>query len=112
MANNDQLTVRFTPAALAMVKQAIDEEGVDGDGIRIAVVGGGCSGLGYAMDFDNQTRPGDEYYEVEGVKVFIDFASRQYLNGTEIDFVEGLNGTGFKFNNPNAITRCSCSCSH
>ena len=112
MANNQEIAVSFTAVALDMVKTAIVQEGFEGHGLRIAVVGGGCSGLGYAMDFENECRPGDEHYEVDGLKVYIDFASCQYLKGTEIDFVQGVHGSGFKFNNPNAVTRCSCSCGH
>lgn len=112
MGNNQRKAVSFTPTALEMVKKAISEEGLAGHGLRLAVVGGGCSGFGYAMDFENHNRAGDEFYEIDGLKIYIDFASFQYLQGTEIDFVQGVHGTGFKFNNPNAITKCSCSCGH
>ncbi len=100
--------VVITPKAIEMVKKALEEEGIPDHGLRIAVHGGGCSGLQYALDFSNESRPGDSILEVEGLKVYIDMASMQYLQGCEVDYVSGLNGTGFKFNNPNAQRTCGC----
>lgn len=76
--------------------------------IRVSVVGGGCSGLSYKMDFDNQLQANDQIFEDKGVKIICDRKSILYLFGTELDFSDGLNGKGFQFNNPNATRTCSC----
>ena len=104
--------VALTEKAIGMVKQAIAEEGLDAThGLRVAVQGGGCSGLQYTLDFSNDVRPGDAVYDFSGLKVFIDMASAQFLKGTTIDYVSGLTGSGFKFNNPNAKRTCGCGSS-
>ena len=100
--------IRITDKAVEMVKKALAEEGISDHGLRVAVRGGGCSGLEYALDFSNESRPGDTLLEVNGLTVYIDMASAQYLAGTEIDYVSGLQGQGFKFNNPNAVRSCGC----
>lgn len=100
--------VTLTPKAIEMTKKALVEEGLDNHGLRIAVRGGGCSGLEYALDFADNARPGDTILEVDGLKIFIDMASLQFLKGTEIDYVSGLQGSGFKFKNPNAKRSCGC----
>ena len=100
--------VTLTGKAIEMVKKALDEEGIPTHGLRIAVQGGGCSGLQYALDFSESERAGDTVFEVDGLKVFIDMASAQFRAGTEIDYVSGLQGSGFKFNNPNAKRTCGC----
>ena len=76
--------------------------------LRVSVVGGGCSGLSYKMDFDNQVKPGDQVFEDKGLKVVTDLKSFLYLVNTELDFSDGLNGKGFTFNNPNATRSCAC----
>jgi iron-sulfur cluster assembly protein len=76
--------------------------------LRVSVVGGGCSGLSYKMDFDNQTKPSDQSFEDNGVKVVTDLKSFLYLVNTTLEFSEGLNGKGFYFNNPNASRSCAC----
>lgn len=76
--------------------------------LRVGVDSGGCSGLSYKLDFDNQVKAGDEVIEHEGVKLVTDKRSVLYLFGTELDFTDGLNGKGFAFNNPNATRTCSC----
>lgn len=76
--------------------------------LRVSVVGGGCSGLSYKMDFDNQTKPSDQAFEDNGVKVVTDLKSFLYLVNTTLEFSEGLNGKGFYFNNPNASRSCAC----
>jgi iron-sulfur cluster assembly protein len=76
--------------------------------LRVGVESGGCSGLSYKLDFDNQNKPGDEIFGDKGVKVVTDKRSVLYLFGTELDFSDGLNGKGFTFNNPNASRTCSC----
>lgn len=76
--------------------------------LRVGVDSGGCSGLSYKLDFDNEVKSGDEVMEFDGVKVVTDKRSVLYLFGTELDFTDGLNGKGFAFNNPNATRTCSC----
>lgn len=76
--------------------------------LRVGVNSGGCSGLSYELDFDNQPKDGDQVFEHNGVKVVCDVRSMLYLFGTELDFSDGLNGKGFTFNNPNATRTCSC----
>lgn len=76
--------------------------------LRASVTGGGCSGLSYKLDFDDETKPMDQEFEDKGVKVVVDMKSFLYLDGTELDFSDGLNGKGFFFNNPNATRTCSC----
>jgi iron-sulfur cluster assembly protein len=76
--------------------------------IRVSVVGGGCSGLSYKMDFDNEPQENDQIFESNGYKVVCDMKSFLYLCGTELDFTDGLNGKGFQFNNPNANRTCGC----
>ncbi len=76
--------------------------------LRVSVVGGGCSGLSYKMDFDNNQKPTDQAFEDNGVKVVTDLKSFLYLVNTTLDFSEGLNGKGFYFSNPNASRTCAC----
>lgn len=76
--------------------------------IRVGVEGGGCSGLSYKMEFDNQIKEGDKVFEDKGVKIVCDRKSFLYLVGTELDFSDGLNGKGFQFHNPNATRTCGC----
>jgi iron-sulfur cluster assembly protein len=76
--------------------------------IRVSVVGGGCSGLSYKLDFDNEQKEGDQIFESNGQKIVCDMKSFLYLCGTELDFTDGLNGKGFQFNNPNASRTSGC----
>ena len=76
--------------------------------LRVAVAGGGCSGLSYKLDFDNEIRTGDQEFEDKGEKLVLDMKSFLYLAGTELDFSDGLNGKGFNFINPNASRTCGC----
>ena len=76
--------------------------------IRISVVGGGCSGLSYKMDFDNEGQPDDQVFEDRGVKLVTDLKSFLYLCDTTLDYSDGLNGKGFHFVNPNATRTCGC----
>jgi len=101
--------ITITAKAVEMVKTALKEEGLaESHGLRVAVHGGGCSGLQYALDFANEERPGDTTFELHGLKIFIDLASKKFLDGTPVDYVSGLQGTGFKFDNPNAERTCGC----
>jgi iron-sulfur cluster assembly protein len=76
--------------------------------IRVGVEGGGCSGLSYKLEFDNQMKAGDQVFEDKGMKIVVDKKSFLYLIGTELDYTGGLNGKGFVFNNPNASRTCGC----
>ena len=76
--------------------------------LRVSVVGGGCSGLSYKMDFDNTSLPEDQVFEEKGMKLVTDLKSLLYLYDTTLEFSDGLNGKGFYFNNPNASRTCSC----
>ncbi len=107
----DTAPVVLTAKAVEMVKDAMQREGLTGHGIRIGVQGGGCAGFQYSMDFENQAHDGDLSFEQEGIKLFIDPMSSMYLQGVTIDYVVGLQGAGFKFNNPNARTTCGCGSS-
>ena len=76
--------------------------------IRVGVEGGGCSGLSYKLEFDNQLKEGDQMFEDKGIKIVVDRKSFLYLVGTELEYTGGLNGKGFVFNNPNASRTCGC----
>ena len=110
--NDDgQELIQITPLAAEKVleiRQAEDIE--DTMGLRLRVVGGGCSGFSYDLYFDDPT-PMDRKFEINGVDVVVDQMSLMYLIGTEIDYVEGLAGAGFKFNNPNVKSTCGCGSS-
>ena len=104
--------VTLTPKAVDMVRTTQDQEGIDANfGLRIAVRGGGCSGFEYALDFENEVRDTDLVYDQGNLQVIVDPISARYLAGTEIDYVFGMQGAGFKFNNPNAIGTCGCGSS-
>ncbi len=76
--------------------------------VRVSVVGGGCSGLSYKLDFDNEMQPNDQQFEDKGIKIVCDLKSFLYLVNTTLDFSDGLNGKGFNFVNPNASRTCGC----
>jgi iron-sulfur cluster assembly accessory protein len=103
--------INLTPTAVTKVQEILDSQDPKPAGLRIAVVGGGCSGFSYSMAFE--TNPGmlDKTYNFEGLKVFVDQASLLYLDGAEVDYVESLEGSGFKFNNPNVKSTCGCGSS-
>ena len=103
--------VSLTDKAVEMVKAAIEQENLQGHGVRVGVVGGGCSGFQYSMDFESDAKDGDVVIEQGGLKVFVDPMSSMYLQGVTIDYVTGLQGAGFKFNNPNARNTCGCGSS-
>lgn len=97
--------------AKTRVMQLIDEAGLSGNTdyfLRVGVVGGGCSGLSYKLDFDNEVKPMDQVFEDKGIRIVTDLKSFLYLVNTELDFSDGLNGKGFHFNNPNASRSCGC----
>jgi iron-sulfur cluster assembly accessory protein len=103
--------IQMTPKAVEKVKEILDTQDPKPSGLRIAVVGGGCSGFSYSMAFENTPGMLDKTYNYDGLKVFVDQASLLYLDGAEVDFVETLEGSGFKFNNPNVKSTCGCGSS-
>jgi iron-sulfur cluster assembly accessory protein len=104
--------VRLTDKAAAMVTETIERESLAGSGLRVAVVGGGCSGFQYSLDIEKDERAGDLVFDVKGVKCFVDPMSSMYLAGVEVDYVEGQFGqSGFSFKNPNAKHTCGCGSS-
>lgn len=104
--------VTLTPKAAEMVRLTREQEGIDpSHGLRIAVRGGGCSGFEYALDYEKDPRPNDVIYEQHGLTVYVDGVSARYLEGTNIDYIFGMNGAGFKFSNPRATGTCGCGSS-
>ena len=97
----------LTPTAVEKVK-AIMAERNENSALRISVVGGGCSGFQYQMTLESQPQTDDQVLELDGLKVVVDSRSMLYLNGTRVDYVDGLSGSGFKFENPNAKGSCGC----
>ena len=91
------------------IKELMSEEALDDDYfVRVSVTSGGCSGLSYQMDFDNENRENDQIFEDNDVKIVTDLKSFLYLCNTTLEFSGGLNGKGFYFNNPNAARTCGC----
>lgn len=99
--------VRISERAVNELKRLIDKDQPDGDGVRLGVKGGGCSGLSYVLDFSS-AREGDHIVEVDGLRFYLDRKSAIYLKGVQLDFKEGLKGKGFVFANPNATSSCGC----
>lgn len=100
--------VTLTSTATNKVKEFLSEHGKPEAGLRVRVVGGGCSGFQYQLALDETSHPEDKVFEHDGIKLFVDSKSLLYLEGTEIDYVEGIMGSGFKFNNPNSTGTCGC----
>jgi iron-sulfur cluster assembly protein len=106
-----QNAIFISEKAAEKVRQLMDEAGVANDPtyfLRVGVVGGGCSGLSYKMDFDNEIGPTDQQFEDQGLKLVTDLKSFLYLVNTMLEFSDGLNGKGFFFSNPNASRTCGC----
>ena len=103
--------VQITPVAVGKVKEILETQEPKPQGLRISVVGGGCSGFSYSMAFENNPSRLDKVYSYDGLKIFVDQASLLYLDGAEVDYVETLEGAGFKFNNPNVKSTCGCGSS-
>lgn len=102
--------VSITDRAVQRIKDLVAAEKREGQGLRLKIVGGGCSGLQYKMDLDAE-RNGDRIFEKDGAKVLVDMKSLLYLNGTELDYKEGLMESGFVFQNPNVKRSCGCGTS-
>lgn len=110
--SNEPVTpVKLTPKAVAKVREIMTTQEPVPAGLRLGVVGGGCSGFQYSMSFENEPGMMDKVYTYEDVKVFVDPTSMMYLSGCVVDFVETLEASGFKFDNPNAKSTCGCGSS-
>ena len=103
--------LQLTERAAEKVGEILTSQEPQPSGLRISVVGGGCSGFTYSMAFENTPGMLDKTYDFKGLKVFVDQASMLYLDGVEVDYVESLEGSGFKFNNPNVKSTCGCGSS-
>lgn len=104
--------ISLTEKAAQEVKRLIDAQDLPKDaGLRVGVRGGGCSGLTYSLNFETEQREKDRAFDSHGVKLYVDSKSLLYLSGTTIDYTDGLNGSGFTFNNPNATQSCGCGSS-
>jgi len=103
--------INLTPVAVGKVKEILAQQNPLPLGLRVAVVGGGCSGFSYHMAFEGQANGSDNVYEFDGLKVLVDQMSEMYLDGVEIDYMESIEGAGFKFNNPNVRSTCGCGSS-
>ena len=97
-----------TEYAASKIKQLLEREGMPECGLRMRVVGGGCSGLQYKLEFEESPSDDSNIIESHGVRVFVDMKSALYLAGSELDYDDGLMGAGFKINNPNAKNQCGC----
>jgi iron-sulfur cluster assembly accessory protein len=103
--------ILLTDTASTKVREIMSQQNPAPTALRVAVVGGGCSGFSYHMAFDNAENPSDNVYEFEGLKVLVDQMSEMYLDGVQIDYIESIEGAGFKFNNPNVKSTCGCGSS-
>ncbi len=102
--------IAVTPKAVQKIRQTFAKMGVEG-GLRLGVLGGGCSGLSYQFKFDTKPRPKDKVFDFDGVQVFVDPKSILYLHGMTLDYKESLMQSGFVFENPNAKKNCGCGTS-
>lgn len=105
------LPVTLTGTAIAKVKEIMAQQDPVPAGLRLGVVGGGCSGFQYSMQFENAAGAMDKTFEYEGLKIFVDATSLMYLTGATVDYVESEMGAGFKFDNPNVKNTCGCGSS-
>ena len=103
--------LKLTPTALSKVREIMAQQNPVPAGLRIGVVGGGCSGFSYSMSFENNAGMMDKTFNFDGLKVYVDATSIMYLNGCVVDYVETLEGAGFKFENPNVKSTCGCGSS-
>jgi iron-sulfur cluster assembly accessory protein len=102
----------LTATAATEVRRYIEEQGAaESAGLRVGVLPGGCSGFQYGLNIEDEAGEEDMVFEAEGIRLFVDPFSLQYLNGTEIDFVSTFQGSGFTFNNPNSSGGCGCGSS-
>jgi iron-sulfur cluster assembly protein len=102
------MAIHISPKAATKIRELITREGGTAVGLRVGVRGSGCSGLAYNMNLAEKESPRDKIFEADGVKLFVDPKSYIFLNGTTLDYHEGLMSHGFKFENPNAKGTCGC----
>ncbi len=106
------MTIIVTSTAAGEVQRFMDEQGANGEaGLRVAVLPGGCSGFQYGLNIEDEAQDDDEILESNGVRLFVDPFSGQYLDGVEIDYVTTMMGAGFTFKNPNSTGGCGCGSS-
>ena len=105
--------IEVTPRAIAKIRSGMEKEGISPaeGGLRLGVLGGGCSGLSYSIKFDTRPRERDRVYEFEGVRIFVDPKSFVYLHGMTLDYEQTLMKQGFNFINPNSQRSCGCGSS-
>ncbi len=100
--------ITLTPPAIQAVRDLMNKRNLEGYALRVFVSGGGCSGFQYGMALENNIRAEDMIDEFDGVKVVVDEVSIEYLRGAKIDYIEDVMGSGFKIENPNAVSSCGC----
>ncbi len=104
--------ISLTERALTELKELMKDQGKESAGLRVWVAGGGCSGLSYGMALDDaEPEEGDQVFEQEGVKLYVDGLSLNYMSGSHVDYVDDAMGGGFKIENPNAVSSCGCGSS-
>lgn len=103
--------IQMTETAVAKVNEILAQQEPKPKGLRLSVVGGGCSGFQYSMAFENQQLPLDKVYSYDGLQIYVDQASLLYLENCRVDYVETMEGAGFKFENPNVTSTCGCGSS-
>ncbi len=103
--------IQMTDTAVSKVNEILGQQQPKPKGLRLSVVGGGCSGFQYSMAFENNQLPLDKVYNYDGLQVFVDQASLLYLDNCRVDYVETMEGAGFKFDNPNVTSTCGCGSS-
>jgi iron-sulfur cluster assembly protein len=104
-------SISLTPAAVAAVRELLSKRNLTGYALRVFISGGGCSGFQYGMALDSNVRDEDYKVEYDDVKVVVDEVSMKYLSGSTVDYVDELMGSGFKIENPNAVSTCGCGSS-
>ena len=107
----DAKPINFSAGAIAKVKEIMAQQNPIPAGLRVGVVGGGCSGFSYSMSFENGAGMMDKTFDFDGMKVYVDATSLMYLKGVNVDYIETLEGAGFKFDNPNVKSTCGCGSS-
>jgi iron-sulfur cluster assembly accessory protein len=105
------MPITLTSNAVAKVREIMAQQNPVPAGLRVGVVGGGCSGFSYSMSFENAPGMMDKVFDMDGLKVYVDATSVMYLNGCIVDYIETLEGAGFKFENPNVKSTCGCGSS-
>ena len=110
MTDTPNAAITLSDKAVTKIGELLAGQGENDQALRVAVRGGGCSGFQYALAFD-QAKADDNVFTVEGVSVVVDKVSMQFVFGSEVDYVEGLQGAGFQVNNPNVVAACGCGSS-